>query len=130
MDRVLAFHAGGRRFDSHRGHMSEQFFRSNRPGYPHPVSSVHEVLVIRLGDLSLPRKSVVRLTDRPDMTLDVYRGRNITTTTIARMIKKGTSNIDKQHAKAFKQLIILILSIISKKQINNHSFMLTNFRML
>ena len=23
----------------------------------------------------LPRKSVVRLTDRPDMTLDVYRGR-------------------------------------------------------
>ena len=26
----------------------------------------------RLGGLSLPRKSVVRLTDRPDMTLDVY----------------------------------------------------------
>ena len=25
--------------------------------------------------LSLPKKSVVRLTDRPDMTLDVYRGR-------------------------------------------------------
>ena len=36
---------------------------------------VHEVLVNRLGGLSLPRKSVVRLTDRPDMTLDVYRGR-------------------------------------------------------
>ena len=33
-----------------------------------------EVLVNRLGGLSLPRKSVVRLTDRPDMTLDVYRG--------------------------------------------------------
>ena len=30
---------------------------------------VHEVLVNRLGGLSLPRKSVVRLTDRPDMTL-------------------------------------------------------------
>ena len=29
----------------------------------------------RLGGLSLPRKSMVRLTDRPDMTLDVYRGR-------------------------------------------------------
>ena len=29
----------------------------------------------RLGGLSLPRKSVFRLTDRPDMTLDVYRGR-------------------------------------------------------
>ena len=39
---------------------------------------VHEVLVNRLGVLSLPRKSVVRLTDRPDMTLDVYRGRTTT----------------------------------------------------
>ena len=29
-----------------------------------------EVLVNRLGGLSLSRKSVVRLTDRPDMTLD------------------------------------------------------------
>ena len=36
---------------------------------------MREVLVNRLGGLSLPRKSVVRLTDRPDMTLDVYRGR-------------------------------------------------------
>ena len=35
---------------------------------------MHEVLVNRLGGLSLPRKSAVRLTDRPDMTLDVYRG--------------------------------------------------------
>ena len=41
-------------------------------------STVHEVLVNRLGGLSLPRKSVVRLTDRPDMTLDVYRGRKTT----------------------------------------------------
>ena len=32
-----------------------------------------------LGDLSLPRKSVVMLTDRPDMTLDVYRGHKTTT---------------------------------------------------
>ena len=39
VDRVLALHAGSRGFDSHRGHMSERFFRSNRPGYPHPVSS-------------------------------------------------------------------------------------------
>ena len=46
---------------------------------------VREVLVNRLGGLSLPRKSVVRLTDRPDMTFDVYRRRkinNTTTTTI------------------------------------------------
>ena len=39
---------------------------------------MHEVLVNRLGGLSLPRKSVVRLTDRPDMTLAVYRGRKTT----------------------------------------------------
>ena len=35
---------------------------------------VHEVLVNRLGGQSLPRKSVVRLADHPDMTLDGYRG--------------------------------------------------------
>ena len=39
---------------------------------------MHEVLVNRLGGLSLPRRSVVRLTDRPDMTLDIYRGRKTT----------------------------------------------------
>ena len=39
---------------------------------------VHEVLVNCLGGLSLPRKSVVRLTDHPNMTLDVYRGRKTT----------------------------------------------------
>ena len=40
---------------------------------------MHEVQVNRLGGQSLPRKSVVRLTDRLNMTLDVYRGRKITT---------------------------------------------------
>ena len=45
VDRVLALHAGSRGFDSHRGHMSERFFRSNRPGYPHPVSSELEKVV-------------------------------------------------------------------------------------
>ena len=40
---------------------------------------VHKVLVNRLGGLSLPRKSVVRLTDRPYMTLDVYCGCKTTT---------------------------------------------------
>ena len=39
---------------------------------------MHEVLVNRLGGISLPRKTVVRLTDRPDMTLDVYCGRKTT----------------------------------------------------
>ena len=48
VDRVLALHAGSRGFDSHRGHMSERFFRSNRPGYPHPVSSELEISGIRV----------------------------------------------------------------------------------
>ena len=39
---------------------------------------MHKSVVNRLGGLSLPRKSVVRLTDRPDMTLDVYLGRKTT----------------------------------------------------
>ena len=39
---------------------------------------MHEVLVNRLGGLSLPRKSVVRINDHPDMTIDVYRGRKTT----------------------------------------------------
>ena len=58
MDRVLALHAGSRGFDSHRGHMSEQFFRSNRPGYPHPVSSELENSGIRVavGDCSVTER--------------------------------------------------------------------------
>ena len=47
---------------------------------------MHEVLVNRLGGLSLPRKSVVRLTDRPDMTLDVYRGRKTTMQQMQRLV--------------------------------------------
>ena len=39
---------------------------------------MHEVLVNRLGGLSLPMKSVARLTGRPDMTIVVYRGRKAT----------------------------------------------------
>ena len=55
MDRVLALHAGSRGVDYHRGHMSEWFFRSNRPGYPHPVSSELENSGIRVavGDCSI-----------------------------------------------------------------------------
>ena len=52
---VHALHAGSRGFDSHWGHMSEQFFQSNRPGYPHPVSSELENSGIRVavGDCSV-----------------------------------------------------------------------------
>ena len=47
MDRVLALHAGSRGFVSHRL-MTERFFRSNRPGYLHPVSSELENSGIRV----------------------------------------------------------------------------------
>ena len=58
MDRVLALHAGSRGFDSHRGHMSERFFRSNIPGYLHPVSSELENSGIRVavGDCSVTER--------------------------------------------------------------------------
>ena len=48
---------------------------------------MQEVLVKCLGGLSLPRKGVVRLTDRPDMTVDVYRRRK----TIIQQQKKSFS---------------------------------------
>ena len=58
VDRVLALHAGSRGFDSHRGHMSKRFFRSNRPGYPHLVSSELENSGIRVavGDCSVTER--------------------------------------------------------------------------
>ena len=56
---------------------------------------MHEVLVNRLGGLSLPRKSVVRLTDRPNMTLDVYRGRK---TTIQQHIRHQVLNRIENNA--------------------------------
>ena len=58
VDRVLALHTGSRGFNSHRGHMSERFSRSNRPGYPHPVSSELENSGIRVavGDCSVTER--------------------------------------------------------------------------
>ena len=55
MDRVLGLHTGSRGFDSHRGHMSEQFFRSNRPGYSYQVSSelVNSGIRVAVGDCSV-----------------------------------------------------------------------------
>ena len=57
---------------------------------------MHEVLVNRLGGLSLPR-SGVRLTDRPDMTLDVYRGRK---TTIQQQNPLFASGTDDRFCKS------------------------------
>ena len=60
------------------GHLTLKSALSRRAVVSYWRKYVHEVLVNRLGGLSLPRKSVVRLTDRPDMTFDVYRGRKTT----------------------------------------------------
>ena len=60
---------------------------------------MHEVLVNRLGGLSLPRKSVARLTDRPDMTFDVYRGRK-------------TTNQHQQNTLLVKKILIYVRKII------------------
>ena len=67
---------------------------------------MHEVLVNRLGGLSLPRKSVVRLTDRPDMTLDVYCGRK---TTIQQQQLDNVYHLNNQsfHWKTWVNLIAL-----------------------
>ena len=75
---------------------------------------MHEVLVNRLGGLSFPRKSVVRLTDRPDMTLDVYRGRKttiqqqqqLTNTKNNEFLGKHTAN--KCSKSNFKQKTLLV----------------------
>ena len=64
---------------------------------------MHEVLVNRLGGLSLPRKSVVRLTDRPDMTLDVYRGRK---TTIPQHFKRTGHNANDISVHSVEKVFI------------------------
>ena len=61
---------------------------------------MQEVLVNRLGDLSLPRKTVVRLTDRPDMTIAVYRGRKNNTTITTTTAQKADLLEHLQHEAA------------------------------
>ena len=95
---ILSFRCTPGRVAQSVGHLTRKRSWVRYPVWPHTFVSlstdsrravvsywrkyVHKVLVNRLGGLSLPRKSVVRLTDRPDMTLDVYRGRKTTTTIV------------------------------------------------
>ena len=69
--------ARGPRFDTWSGRI-HTFVSPSTDSRRAVVSSwrkyAHKVLVNCLGGLSLPRKSVVRLTDSPDMTLVVYHG--------------------------------------------------------
>ena len=74
MDSVLALHAGSRGFGSHRGHMSERFFRSNRPGYLHPVSSERENsgIGVAVGDCSVTEHRRWRLPYQTGKTVHVH----------------------------------------------------------
>ena len=67
VDRVLALHAESRR------HISEPFFRSNRPGYQHPVSSELENSGIRVavGDYSVTERRRGRLPYQAGKNVDV-----------------------------------------------------------
>ena len=67
--------ARGSGFNTQSNHILSFSFRSKKGSCQSLTKYVHEVLVNCLGGLSMPRKSVVRLTDRSDMTIAVYRGR-------------------------------------------------------
>ena len=56
------------------GHMSEGFFRSNRPGYPHPVSSELENSGIRVtvGDCSVTERRRWRPPNQTSKTVHVH----------------------------------------------------------
>ena len=67
---------------------------------------MHEVLFNRLGGLSLPMKSVVRLTDRPDMTLDVYRGRKTITHNTTHSLPVRIYNLEASFSPAQKEKLL------------------------
>ena len=75
---MLALHARSRGFDSHRRHVSERFFRSNRPGYPHPVSSELENSGIRVavGDCSVTERRRCRPPYQTGKTVHVHAKHN------------------------------------------------------
>ena len=99
------------------GHLTRKFW-VRYPVWPHTFVSpsadsrslvvsywrkyVHEVLVNRLGGLSLPRKSVGRLTDRPDMTV---KQQHNTSSTRYFSIQHIGKNPDPNHVFALPFLI-------------------------
>ena len=61
------------------------------------VPYVHLVLVNRLGDQNLPRNSVVRLIDRPDIPIAVYRGREAIREAIQQQFTVDVKQYVKQY---------------------------------
>ena len=74
---------------------------------------MHEELVNRLGGLSLPRKSVVSLTDRLDMTLEDYRGRKTTTKQQQKM------KPDKSRPESSVVVLAVIVMFTAQKRLSN-----------
>ena len=75
VDRVLALQAGRRGFDSNRGHKSKLVSRSNRPGYPHPVSCELENSGIRVAvdDCSVTERRRWRPPYQTNKTVHVHK---------------------------------------------------------
>ena len=82
---------------------------------------MHEVLVNRLGGLSLPRKSVVRLNDCPYMTLDICRGSKTTTqqqASVLRCFNWSTGELSSGEKKKHTDLLYVYLTL-HKSQTSN-----------
>ena len=78
---------------------------------------MHEVLLNRLGGLSLPRKSVLRLTDRPDMNSDVYRGRKTATRQQLQRLKYCCMGRKIASHPSILFFVIRLMGTISGKQL-------------
>ena len=82
------------------------------------ISYWQEVLVNRLGGLSMPWKSVVWLTDRPDMTIIVFCGRKTTTQQQKEQQQLHHAHVFYPHTHVFfsqafrrKNLIIKMMNV-------------------
>ena len=133
MDRVLALHAGSRGFDSLRGHMSERFYRSNRPGYPHPVSSelLNSGIRLAVGDGSVTERRRWRPPyqnrqncTRARKTLQTQRGRTHGTGCVRQWLRTaeplgGTSLRESEYTHTHTPSVILSLDHTSSQQIKS-----------
>ena len=98
------------RFDTRSGHILSFLLPLIQEGQR---KYVQKVLVNRLEGLSLPRKSVVRLTDRPDMTIDVYRGRFEQQHNMQKRL--STEKINSSKAR-YKQPLLVVYDRILGRQ--------------
>lgn len=55
VNKVFLIRAGSSGFDSHQQHMSQWFFRSSRPRYPHPVFSGTSDIRVPVGDCNVTK---------------------------------------------------------------------------